>query len=126
MNVAHEVALHDSPSFAQLFQEGYCKASVDFHESTEVTTDVDCSSPFGGVKPEEDGDDDDMLGGVFDFSEEGSNMRVCFSCRVCCFFHALACCGLYTTRRFILSLELTSSMLMFFLGLKKCLLDVAG
>ncbi|XP_050381219.1 autophagy-related protein 18h isoform X2 [Argentina anserina] len=64
----------DSSNF---FQEGYCKASPlsNFPETTEVVTDVDSSnSPCDREKNEEDGDDGDdvdMLGGVFDFSEEG-------------------------------------------------------
>ncbi|KAG4908572.1 autophagy-related protein 18h-like isoform X1 [Glycine soja] len=71
MNVTCEESIRDSPDFEQYFQEGYCKASVDCHESTEVITDVDCSSPCGRGKSDEDGDNDDMLGDVFDFSEEG-------------------------------------------------------
>ncbi|XP_020233954.1 autophagy-related protein 18h isoform X1 [Cajanus cajan] len=71
MNVNCEESIRDSPDFEQFFQEGYCKASVDCHESTEVITDVDCSSPCGREKSDEDGDNDDMLGDVFDFSEEG-------------------------------------------------------
>ncbi|XP_027363188.1 autophagy-related protein 18h isoform X2 [Abrus precatorius] len=70
-NVNCEETMRDSPDFEQFFQEGYCKQSVDCHESTEVTTDVDCSSPCGREKSDEDGDNDDMLGDVFDFSEEG-------------------------------------------------------
>ncbi|XP_014513827.1 autophagy-related protein 18h [Vigna radiata var. radiata] len=71
MNVICEESIRDSPDFDQFFQEGYCKASVDCHESTEVITEVDCSSPCGREKSDEDGDNDDMLGDVFDFSEEG-------------------------------------------------------
>ncbi|WJX19465.1 hypothetical protein P8452_09154 [Trifolium repens] len=71
MHVTCEESIRDSPDYEQFFQEGYCKASVDCHESAEVTTDVDCSSPSGREKSDEDGDDDDMLGDIFDFSEEG-------------------------------------------------------
>ncbi|KAI4301849.1 hypothetical protein L6164_035089 [Bauhinia variegata] len=71
MEVTHVEPMHDSPDFGQFFQEGYCKASVDYGQSTEVGTDVDCGSPHGREKSEEDGDNDDLLGGVFDFSEEG-------------------------------------------------------
>ncbi|KAE9611951.1 putative transcription factor WD40-like family [Lupinus albus] len=69
----HEEPIHDSPDSEQFFQEDYCKASVDCHESAaEVATDVDCSSPCGREKSDdEDGDNDDMLGDVFDFSVEG-------------------------------------------------------
>ncbi|CAJ2628632.1 unnamed protein product [Trifolium pratense] len=71
MHVTCEESIRDSPDYEQFFQEGYCKASIDCHESAEVTTDVDCSSPSGREKSDEDGDDDDMLGDIFDFSEEG-------------------------------------------------------
>lgn len=93
MNVTCEESIRDSPDFEQYFQEGYCKASVDCHESTEVITDVDCSSPCGREKSDEDGDNDDMLGDVFDFSEEGMNLnqlpfdfndiQFSYSCFVC-------------------------------------------
>ncbi|RDY06603.1 Autophagy-related protein 18h, partial [Mucuna pruriens] len=76
MNVTCEESIRVSPDFEQFFQEGYCKASVDCHESTEVITDVDCSSPCGREKSDEDGDNDDMLGDVFDFSEEGMNFKI--------------------------------------------------
>ncbi|XP_062001935.1 autophagy-related protein 18h isoform X2 [Rosa rugosa] len=75
--IAQEVHLVNSGGAnesSNFFQEGYCKASPlsNFPESTEVVTDVDSSnSPCDREKCEEDGDDDDMLGGVFDFSEEG-------------------------------------------------------
>ncbi|KAI4350009.1 hypothetical protein L6164_010541 [Bauhinia variegata] len=71
MEVMHAEPIHDSPDCGRFFKEGYCRASVDCGESTEITTDVDCGSPRGREKSEEDGDNDDMLGGVFDFSEEG-------------------------------------------------------
>ncbi|XP_062084636.1 autophagy-related protein 18h isoform X1 [Humulus lupulus] len=73
MNSLDEGPVHDSLDFEQYFQEGYCKASAesDCPESTEVVTDVDSSSSPCGDKCEEDGDNDDMLGGVFAFSEEG-------------------------------------------------------
>ncbi|RVW53369.1 Autophagy-related protein 18h [Vitis vinifera] len=60
--------------FGQYFQEGYCKASTldECRELTEVT-DVDSgSSPCDREKSEEDENNDDMLGGVFAFSEEGT------------------------------------------------------
>jgi len=99
MNVICEESIRDSPDFEQFFQEGYCKASVDCHESTEVITEVDCSSPCGREKSDEDGDNDDMLGDVFDFSEEGMNLKqvpfdfndiqLIHSCSVC----ARSVCG---------------------------------
>ncbi|KAL7235013.1 hypothetical protein ACSBR1_018482 [Camellia fascicularis] len=66
--------MHDPLDFGQYFEEEYCKASIqdECPELTEVVTDVDSSnSPCDKEKSEEDGDDDDMLGGVFVFSEEG-------------------------------------------------------
>ncbi|KAJ6803554.1 autophagy-related protein 18h-like [Iris pallida] len=64
---------HNSVEFAQYFHEGYCKVSEldDCRELTEAVTDGDSSSSHcEREKPEEDGDNDDMLGGVFAFSEE--------------------------------------------------------
>ncbi|KAL5566171.1 hypothetical protein UlMin_029335 [Ulmus minor] len=69
MNILDEGAAQD---FEQFFQEGYCKASPlsDCPESTGVITDMDSSSsPCDREKCEEDGDNDDMLGGVFSFSD---------------------------------------------------------
>jgi hypothetical protein len=66
---------HNSVEFTQYFQEGYCKISEldDCRELTEAVTDADSSSSHcEREKPEEDGDNDDMLGGIFAFSEEGS------------------------------------------------------
>ncbi|XP_059648584.1 autophagy-related protein 18h-like [Cornus florida] len=66
--------VHDPLDFGQCFQEGYYKASTrdGYSESTEVVTDVDSSiSPCGKAKAEEDEDNDDMLGVMFAFSEEG-------------------------------------------------------
>lgn len=73
MNILDEGQEHDSSDFEQFFQEGYCKASAlsECPESTEVVADVDSSSRCDGEKCEEDEDNDDMLGGVFAFSEEG-------------------------------------------------------
>lgn len=73
MNLLDEGPVNDSPDFEQYFQEEYCKPlpSSTCHESTEAITDVDCgSSPCDREKSEE-GDDDEMLGGIFAFSEEG-------------------------------------------------------
>ena len=69
MGTLDEGPAHDSLDFEQFFQEGYCKASVpsDCAESTEAVTD----SPCDREKSEEDGESDDLLGGVFAFSEEG-------------------------------------------------------
>jgi len=67
---------HRSVEFTQYFQEGYCKISEldDCRELTEAVTDADSSSSHcEREKPEEDGDNDDLLGGVFAFSEEGSS-----------------------------------------------------
>ncbi|CAD6333857.1 unnamed protein product [Miscanthus lutarioriparius] len=65
---------HSPVEFTQYFQEGYCKISEldDCRELTEAVTDADSSSSHcEREKPEEDGDNDDLLGGVFAFSEEG-------------------------------------------------------
>ncbi|KAF5739504.1 hypothetical protein HS088_TW12G00710 [Tripterygium wilfordii] len=73
MNVIDEGPVNDSPDFEQFFREGYCNASTlsECHESTGIVTDVDSNSPCDIEKCVEDGDNDDMLGGVFAFSEEG-------------------------------------------------------
>lgn len=64
--------MHDPIDFAQYFQEGYCKASAN-NELTEAVTDIDSSnSPYDREKAEEDAESDFMLGGVFFFSEEGT------------------------------------------------------
>ncbi|KAM0947731.1 putative transcription factor WD40-like family [Dioscorea sansibarensis] len=64
----------NSMEFTQYLHEGYCKISElsDCCELTEAVTDVDSSSSHcEREKPEEDGDNDEMLGGVFAFCEEG-------------------------------------------------------
>ncbi|KAM7472749.1 hypothetical protein LguiA_010932 [Lonicera macranthoides] len=75
----HEDIMHSNETldFGQYFREGYCKA--DTHpELMEDVTDVD----GGGngchkeKSEEDDGDSDDMLGGVFDFSEEGEESEI--------------------------------------------------
>ncbi|KAJ6928850.1 autophagy-related protein 18h-like isoform X1 [Populus alba x Populus x berolinensis] len=74
MNITDEGPANDSLDSELYFQEGYCKVSElnECQESTEVLTFVDnSSSPCDVDKSEEDGDNDDMLGGVFSFSEEG-------------------------------------------------------
>lgn len=78
MNVIDEPVhedMHDPIDFGKYFEEGYCKASShdESPELTEAVTDVESSnnSPCEKEKSEEDGDNDDLLGGVFDFSEEG-------------------------------------------------------
>ncbi|CAO2832682.1 unnamed protein product [Amaranthus hypochondriacus] len=74
MNVADESSVPDPLDFAGYFQEEYCKAAPldESHELSEVVTDIDSSSsPREKEKSEEDGENDELLGGVFDFSEEG-------------------------------------------------------
>lgn len=64
----------DPVDFAQYFKEGYCKASTNNESSelTELVTDINSSNnPCEKEKGEDDRENDDMLGGVFDFSEEG-------------------------------------------------------
>ncbi|KAJ8760668.1 hypothetical protein K2173_017649 [Erythroxylum novogranatense] len=70
MNIIDEGPVNESPDFEQFFQEGYYKASA-LNERHELTEGMDNSSPCDVDKSEEDGDNDDMLGGVFAFSEEG-------------------------------------------------------
>uniref|UniRef100_A0A2P2IMP7 Autophagy-related protein 18h-like n=1 Tax=Rhizophora mucronata TaxID=61149 RepID=A0A2P2IMP7_RHIMU len=72
LNIVDGGPVNESPDFEQFFKEGYCKASdLDIcQESTEgVHSNI---SPCDVTKSEEYGDSDDMLGGVFAFSEEGS------------------------------------------------------
>ncbi|KAK6243149.1 hypothetical protein QUC31_009558 [Theobroma cacao] len=74
LNMLDEGPVNDSPDFEQFFQEEYCKALPlsACREPTEVVTDVDSGSgPYDREKSEEEGDNDEMLGGVFAFSEEG-------------------------------------------------------
>nr|XP_016496316.1 PREDICTED: autophagy-related protein 18h-like [Nicotiana tabacum] len=78
MNIIDEQTVHedicDPVDFGQFFQEGYCKASTNnkLNEVNELVADMDSSSsPCDKEKPDDDGESDDMLGGVFDFSEEG-------------------------------------------------------
>lgn len=78
MNIIDEQTVNedicDPVDFGRFFQEGYCKASTnnELHEVTELVADMDSSSsPCNKEKPDDDGESDDMLGGVFDFFEEG-------------------------------------------------------
>ena len=80
MHMLDEGPVNASPDFEQFFQEEYCKALPlsACREPTEIT-DVDSSScPFERKKYEEEGDSDEMLGGVFAFSEEGKYLKVLF------------------------------------------------
>lgn len=65
---------NNSVEFTQYFNESYCKVAEpddDCNELAGAVIDIDSiSSHFQGEK-QEDGDNDDMLGGVFSFSEEG-------------------------------------------------------
>lgn len=65
--------LHDEPDFGLFFQEGYCKPSEldESHELTGSVTDADSNSSHCEREKPEEGDDDDLLGGIFAFSEEG-------------------------------------------------------
>ncbi|KAL0558388.1 hypothetical protein IC582_002950 [Cucumis melo] len=75
MNILDEGPMGDSFDYEPFFQEEYCKATgrSNCRDPAEaVTDDMDSSgSPHYREKSEEDGDTDDMLGGVFAFSEEG-------------------------------------------------------
>ncbi|GKV14837.1 hypothetical protein SLEP1_g25648 [Rubroshorea leprosula] len=73
MKIVDEATVNDSLDFKQFFQEEYCKAlplSAGC-ESTEVITDVDSGSNPCDREKSEEGDNIEMLGGVFAFSEEG-------------------------------------------------------
>ncbi|KDP23568.1 hypothetical protein JCGZ_23401 [Jatropha curcas] len=71
MNIIDEGPTNDSFDFEQFFQEGYCKVSAlsECHESTAASIVDKNNGPSDLEKSEED--NDDMLGGVFAFSEEG-------------------------------------------------------
>lgn len=76
MNIVDEGSTQDPLGFGGYFQEEYCKGAPldESHEMSEAVTDVDSSSsPRVKEKPEEDGEEeeDEMLGGIFAFSEEG-------------------------------------------------------
>lgn len=76
MNVVDEGSTQDPLDFGGYFQEEYCKGATldESHEMSEAVTDADSSSsPCDKEKAEEDEDeeDDEMLGGIFAFSEEG-------------------------------------------------------
>jgi len=80
MNVVDEGSTQDPLDFGGYFQEEYCKGAPldESHEMSEAVTDVDSSSsPRVKEKPEEDGEEEDeMLGGIFAFSEEGMNLQL--------------------------------------------------
>lgn len=61
----------NSVEFARNFHEGYCNVSDldDCRELTEAVTDVDSISSHCERGKSEDGDNDDLLGGVFVYSE---------------------------------------------------------
>ncbi|XP_019051469.1 PREDICTED: autophagy-related protein 18g-like [Nelumbo nucifera] len=67
------VELQEPLDFGQYFDEGYCKVTEldECRDSTEVVTDADSNSSHCERDKPEEGDNDDMLGGVFAFSEEG-------------------------------------------------------
>ncbi|MFQ6661276.1 hypothetical protein Gotur_029492 [Gossypium turneri] len=73
MNMLDEEPVNESPEFEHFFQEEYCKVSPlsSCTEPTEVVTDVDSNSSPCEREKSEEGDNNDMLGGVFAFSEEG-------------------------------------------------------
>lgn len=63
----------NSVEFAQYFHEGYCKAREvgdDTGYLNETVTDAESSSSHQGREKQEDGDNNDMLEGVFAFFEE--------------------------------------------------------
>ncbi|PWA85203.1 Breast carcinoma amplified sequence 3 [Artemisia annua] len=73
MNNVDEVPMHeDMLEFGHDFNEDYCKPSTEEESCTarKMTDGNDNNSGHQRNKSEEDGDSDDMLGGVFAFSEE--------------------------------------------------------
>lgn len=86
MNVAEESSVQDPLDYGGYFEEEYCKAAPldESHELSEVVTDVDSSSsPREKAKSEEDGESDELLGGVFAFSEEGINLYLYLIIHAC-------------------------------------------
>lgn len=73
MNNVDEVRMHeDMLEFGHDFNEDYCKPSTEEESCTarKMTDGNGNDSGHQRNKSEEDGDSDDMLGGVFAFSEE--------------------------------------------------------
>lgn len=66
---------HEPLPFAEYFQEGYCKVSEldDCRGLPDVATDMDSNSSHCEREKSEDDDQDDMLGGVFNFCDEGDD-----------------------------------------------------
>ncbi|KAJ6794117.1 autophagy-related protein 18h-like [Iris pallida] len=63
---------HNLVEFTPYFHEGYCKVSEldDCRDLTEAVTDADSSSSHCEREKPEEEENDDMLGGVFSFSED--------------------------------------------------------
>lgn len=81
VNVEGSSTLHNPIDLGQFFQEGHCNAMEQSRCSglTEVITeDVESSSSHCQrvIKPEDDGGNEEMLGGIFAFSEEGKVSNV--------------------------------------------------
>lgn len=79
MNIIDEGPTNESLDSGFFFQEGYCKVMPlsECPESTEVSFLDNNISPCD-LEKSEDGDNDDMLGGVFAFSEEGTILEVLY------------------------------------------------
>ncbi|GMH10453.1 hypothetical protein Nepgr_012294 [Nepenthes gracilis] len=79
MNIVDEGSGQDLIDCGRHFQEEYCKALPldECLEVAEVIPYVDSSNSPCDKKSEEDGESDEMVGGVFAFSEDGIDM--CFS-----------------------------------------------
>ncbi|KAL9262788.1 hypothetical protein AKJ16_DCAP19177 [Drosera capensis] len=81
MNVVDEDSAHESLDFGPYFQEEYCTAAPleECHDASKTITEVDSINSASKEKcdgdeekSEEDGESDEMFGGVFTFSEEGT------------------------------------------------------
>ncbi|KAL9268567.1 Autophagy-related protein, partial [Drosera capensis] len=79
MNVVDEDSAHESLDFGPYFQEEYCTAAPleECHDASKTITEVDSINSASKEKcdgdeekSEEDGESDEMFGGVFTFSEE--------------------------------------------------------
>ncbi|XP_039029229.1 autophagy-related protein 18h-like isoform X1 [Hibiscus syriacus] len=73
LNMLDEGPVNESPDFEHFFREEYCKVlpSSACVEPSELPTDVDSNSSPCEREKSEEGDNDDMFGGIFSFSEDG-------------------------------------------------------
>uniref|UniRef100_A0A7N0UT80 Autophagy-related protein 18h n=1 Tax=Kalanchoe fedtschenkoi TaxID=63787 RepID=A0A7N0UT80_KALFE len=72
-NKLNEGAIQEPLDFGQYFHEEYCTASTldGSHQSADIIANVENPGNVEKSEEDEDGNNDDMLGAVFAFSEEG-------------------------------------------------------